>query len=120
MASGPIKAPIDSNTDYTDIIGRSAKYTVRNEHPYYNRYLIREKVCHVTLQVTCVSPASGSEVIANVPAVSSALGTNVQFELRNYYFANDHISALIQSGILYFIGGVAGRDYGINISYPID
>ena len=83
-------------------------------------YMIKDKICYVSISIKCNSPAGSSVSICSMPNLYSQMGLTANFILRNYYNVSKTLAVIIQYGKMYVIGGESNVEYTGTFSYPVD
>ena len=88
----------------------------------FSNYEVRNGICYVSLYYQCMTPVSTSDVvnIAQLPTPTRLIRTIVpSWSANNVDFITSSFANTDSEGNLYIQGGVAGKIYLIQFSYPI-
>lgn len=110
-----------SGQTVTSITGVSSKYLLRNTSFARSQYIIRGNICYINVNFQCVTPSSSAEQVATGLPLCAINDTTVNAGRAVNWNNTADIGCivLVQNGILYIKGGVAGSYYATTFSYPV-
>lgn len=119
-ASDTVTEQIDAKFTSNVLTGVSTKYTIPSEIRYQkNRYVTyMGKFTFLNLTIVCVTPTSSSEaVVSGLPNPIDDFDNTFIISAPSMD-ATSQILCFLQNGILYVLGGDAGKTYKLSTFYP--